>query len=207
MKNSAPLRLLSACCVLVVANPAICSAVLVDFTAGTGTTGSEIDGQQSGAELVPELTLPTTITFSTSTPNGVFNATGSEGGIDRTDVTSGSGDDADRFDDGEVFTFSFSVPVNITDFDFSSIVGSDSFKLTVGGDEFTISDIRSDVDASVFTPVGGISLAANAPISITEVSGNFGLQGINLTAVPEPSAMLFMCVTLTALLARRQMAD
>jgi hypothetical protein len=167
-------------------------AGIIDFTTGGGTTGDTLDGQSSGTFAVPELT-GTTITISTTTANGKFNATSNDSGIDRSDVTGSGGDDADRFDTGEDFTFSFNQDATIILFDFSSIGAGDSLTLHAGSESYAITE--ANVSDSKFTPTGGsVTVASGGLITIMDVIGNFGFQTIELTVVPEPSTWGLFCL-------------
>jgi len=162
-------------------------AATIDFS--DNSTGANLDGQTSGTYTVNELP-GLSITIESVTPGtGVFNATGSQAGIN-SDV---AGDGSDEFDVGETFSFSFSDPVSITEFDFAGITsaGSDSFTLSAG--VFSVTLNSGNTSGSVYTPASAIELTAGDVITFDNISGNgFGLDAITLTVIPEPASMALL---------------
>lgn len=166
---------------------------------GAGGLGATLDGATSGTFLVPEisgLTITVVSVSSNAVSGNVLNSTAASFGIN----DGASGDDTDEFDASvnESVTFSFNKEVQITLVDFVNFGSGESFNFA--GQSIASSDLSS----SVYTFLTPLTIAANTSFTLSATSGTVGIEGIDLTVIPEPSAALFGAVGFLALLRRRR---
>lgn len=154
----------------------------------TTTTGDLIDGAgpagiTTGVEEIPGLL----ITARSGGSSQTVNATTTSLGID----TTGSGDDTDAFDVGEVLILSFSQDVRINLLDFNLFDDpSESFTVSVGSLEtYDIAyDDLSNKTSGWFTTNWVVSAGTNITFS-TSGPNPIGLDGIDLNVIPEPAVL------------------
>jgi len=172
------------------------SAAIVDFRSG-GNLGSlagfDLNDSPPQTFSIPGFSS-LSITFesiSSSSAGARINSNADRFGVDSTGSGSGT-DDSDEFESSllEIATFSFNQAVRITELDFVSFDDNEEFQfagLTIAGTAMNLNGF--DVLDLSSSP---IVLAADQSFSMQATSGSIGFQNMNVTAVPEPSALLIV---------------
>lgn len=110
----------------------------------------------------------------------------------------------------ESISISFNTDVFFNFIDLGGVGGdlADGANFTIGGSSIDLFTGEPDFNGStdVYTPTSPISLSAGDSIVLTGSSTTsiFDLDGINVTAVPEPSTALLGAIGVLALLRRRR---
>ncbi|MFC5050702.1 PEP-CTERM sorting domain-containing protein [Rubritalea spongiae] len=136
------------------------------------------------------------VILSLSSPSGVLNQTTSNFGINH----AGAGDDTAQIDGdagAEVLLFSFDTSGVLEALNFSSVGGSDSFRVTKNG--------AGGLIYSANSVLPNLSFTASDVFEIEHISGNgVSFDSLSITAIPEPSSTLLLGMGGLALLSRRK---
>lgn len=167
------------------------------------STGDNLDEVSLVPTTVAVAEVPgLTLTVSAITGNGIgtdLNATTRSFGINSGD----SGDDTDAFDAtfNESVTFSFNQAVLISQLDLVTFEDLDVFEF--GSTTINFSDLSNTV-TDIYDFSSPLTLAANEQFILRASSGVVGIEGIELTVVPEPSSIALLGLGGLALILRRR---
>jgi len=159
------------------------------------STGDNLDGISNTPTLVAVAEIAgLSVTASTGVATETLNSLSTSFGVD----TDGSGDDSDRTEGSESFTFVFNKAVTISQIDFIGLDSSATFVLDVGSTTINISEgDLSNASSDIYTPTGGdattlSNITAGTSIGFSVSSGVVGLQGISLNVVPQPASLALL---------------
>lgn len=176
--------------------------VLEGVDSSTITTGDLIDGLSLTPATINVAEVPgLQLTAWTGGADQIINTTTSSLGIN----ADGAGDDTDALDAGETLFLSFSQDVRINQIDFNVFDAGESLSLAVNG--VTPFDIAYDDLDNKSSDVYSMSLEvpASAQIQFAAGAGSvIGLDGIDITVIPEPATTGLIALGGLGLLAARR---
>lgn len=197
------MRLLLTLACLFAANSA--SAGIVFLSNDAGGLGELID-ETDLADLpatfaVPGISPSLNFTITAIGGNGAgrdVNSTATSLG-----VNSDGADDTDAFDAtlGESITFRFDVDVDVTQLDFTTFENGETFEFA--GQTIANGDL-SNGTTDVYDFSTPLRLDAGVEYTMQATAGTIGIEGFNITAVPEPSGFAFIGLLATGLLRTRR---
>jgi hypothetical protein len=146
------------------------------FEDNTSAVGSFLHLRSTGSIEVDGLTITATAfapgdgeTFWSNSADFGVNADGGE-------------DTADEFDVDEGMTFYFDHDVTLTNIDVGTFGGADEGTIAFDGGAAI-----SSITATGLTTLGDTYVASGTVLRFTAISGSFTLDGLTVSAVPEPS--------------------
>jgi hypothetical protein len=168
----------------------------------TITTGDLLDGASIAPVTNHTVEIPSLELIAwTGGEDQTINTTTTSLGIN----LDGSGDDSDAFDDGEVLHLSFSEPVIMNTLDFNLFDAGESFNVQFGTESMYVISYDDLANKSSDTFAFNTEVPAYTDIQFfTTGSDVIGLDGIDVSVIPEPaSAALVIIGGLSVLMARR----
>lgn len=190
-------------CALAVAAAAQADMIVLEgVDAATVTTGDLLDGTSILPATVAVAEIAgLQLTARSGGLDQVVNTTTSSLGIN---LDAGT-DDTDAFDVGEILFLSFSKPVRINQVDFNGFDAGESFALTADGLPISITyDDLANKSSDVYDL--SLELAAGTELSFAAGAGSvIGLDGIDITVIPEPATAGLLALGGIGLLAARRM--